>query len=347
MAHTDFILPGRGNSRFGVSFRKASLGRAFAESRATNPRNIEHPWYGLWSQILVDLTSQSGRLITIPQHTLYYTDIITEDDNKSESNNKSAESDNKFSKSEHDLNTSFSNPSVANTTRQPLTRGIVPDFAVIHLTFRWRDPNAPSWRKVKVGTAGVPLLVEIKRACSRSATSLERVLVYMVIAQAQAMRQAAFLFRMIPSQQSVMLMACTGDWWSCRIVTRGDVEGLEARDEEADFNPDECEDADDEIDIENDDEDDEINIEKDDEVGNELTDNELDQLEDEAVSAVSSAPDGWIELVEPVVAEADLELPTLEWTNIMLIESLASNQKLFLIHQRLEEVLRDVTRSMG
>jgi len=190
--------------------------------------------------------------------------------------------------------------------------------------------------------------VEIKRACSRSATSLERVLVNMVIAQTQAMRQAAFLFRMIPSQQSVMLMACTGDWWSCRIVTRGDVEGLEARDEEADFNPDECEDADDEIDIENDEEDDEMNIGKDDdEVGNELTDNELDQLEDEAVSAVSSAPDGWIELVEPVVAEADLELPTLAWTNIMLIESPASNQKLFLIHQRLEEVLRDVTRRMG
>jgi hypothetical protein len=31
---------------------------------------------------------------------------------------------------------------------------------------------------------------------------------------------------MIPDQKSVILLACTGHWWSCRIVTRDQVQGL-------------------------------------------------------------------------------------------------------------------------
>lgn len=179
--------------------------------------------------------------------------------------------------------------------------------------------------------------MEIKRAGSRSATSLEETLVYMAIAQNEAMLQAAYLFRMIPVQQSVMLMACTGRWWSCRIVTKDDVKHLENK-IEADFIPEEQdEDSDDELDLDNN---------KDDGIGNGLTDNDLNQLEIEAEPAVP-AQDGGVEHLEPIVAEAHLELPTSEWTNAMLLGTRPSNQKLFLIHRRLEEVLDDDTRTMG
>jgi hypothetical protein len=324
MASFNFILPGRRKDH--VPLSKANLAKAFAVSRASNPRNVEYPWYGYWCQILVDLTSAHERLLNIPQHLLYYTlpaeteaDSITVDDPG---------------------DTSISSiPSVAATTPQPFAYEIIPDFAIIRIIFRWREPDGPRrWRNVKIRHAGVPLLVEIKRAGGRSARSLVETLVHMAIAQNEAMLQAAYLFRMIPVQQSVMLMACTGHWWSCRIVTRDQVQHLEVKDEEeADFIVDE-----DEHDGDSDDE-------MDDGMGNELTDNDLNQLEDETESAVSAQNSGRnpIEHLEPIVEEAKLELPTSRWTNAMRLESRASNQKLFLIHQRLEQVLNDDTRTMG
>lgn len=51
----------------------------------------------------------------------------------------------------------------------------------------------------------MPLPVEIKRTGARPARSLVENFVHMVaIAQNEAMLQAAYLFRMIPVQQSVM-----------------------------------------------------------------------------------------------------------------------------------------------
>ena len=328
MASVDFILPGRRHDS--VPFSKASLGKAFATSRATNPRNIEYPWYGCWSQILVDLTSQYERLVIIPQHLLYYTPAESD----------SLEADDI---TVDDPDSSFSSiPSVATTAPQPFAYEIIPDFAVIRITFCWKSEGPRTWRNVKIQHAGVPLIVEIKRAGSRSAGSLEETLVHMIIAQNEAMLQAAYLFRMIPIQKSVMLMACTGLWWSCRIVTKDEVQHLEAIGAKVktdiDFSPDEDEcdgDSDDEMD------------------GNELTNDDLNQLEDDADSAVSAHwQDGGTDadesrILEPIVDEAELELPIPRWTNAMRLEGRASNQKLFLIHRRLEQVLRDNTRTMG
>ena len=180
--------------------------------------------------------------------------------------------------------------------------------------------------------------MEIKRAGSRLAGTIEETLVHMTIAQNEAMLQAAYLFRMIPVQQSIMLMACTGRWWSCRIVARDEVDHLKAKDEkEADFSPDE-----DEHDGDSDDEMDEGNN---DGIGNELTDDDLNQLEE-----VESAQDGGRdadEHLEPIVDEARLELPISGWTNAMRLETCASNQKLFLIHRRLKQVLNNDTCTMG
>ena len=162
---TDFILPGRRKDH--VPLSKASLAKAFAVSRASNPRNIEYPWYGYWCQTLVDLISEHERLLNIPQHLLYYT--ISDE---SEAENKAVDVTG---------DTSISSiPSVAATTSQPLGNEIIPDFAIIHVIFRWRDPDGPKrWRNVKIRHAGVPLLVEIKRAGGRSAKSLAETLVHM------------------------------------------------------------------------------------------------------------------------------------------------------------------------
>ena len=80
-----------------------------------------------------------------------------------------------------------------------------------------------------------------------------------------------------------------------------------------------------------------------------MTDDDLNQLEDEAESAVSAQDGGGnaVEYLEPIVDEANLELPTSRWTNAMRLDTGASNQKLFLIHRRLEQVLNDDTRTMG
>lgn len=328
MASIDFILPGRRKDN--VPYSKSCFAKAFATSRASNPRNIEYPWYGCWCQTLVDLISEHEQLLNIPQHLLYYT---TSDE---------SEADNTAVDDPGDISTS-SIPSVATTTPQPLAKEIIPDFAIIRIIFRWRDQDGPKrWRNVKIRHAGVPLLVEIKRAGGRSARSLVETLVHMAIAQNEAMLQAAYLFRMIPVQQSVMLMACTGHWWSCRIVTRDQVQHLEAKDrEEADFIADE-----DEYDG---DSDDEMDGGKDDGIGNELTDEDLNELEDETDSAVSAQNGGVdaIEDLEPIVDEEKLEMPTSRWTNAMRLETRASNQKLFLIHRHLEQVLNDDTRTMG
>lgn len=117
---------------------------------------------------------------------------------------------------------------------------------------------------------------------------------------------------------------------------------MEAKDrEEADFIADE-----DEYDG---DSDDEMDGGKDDGIGNELTDEDLNELEDETDSAVSAQNGGVdaIEDLEPIVDEEKLEMPTSRWTNAMRLETRASNQKLFLIHRHLEQVLNDDTRTMG
>ena len=73
---------------------------------------------------------------------------------------------------------------------QPFAHEIIPDFAIIRIIFRWRESDGPKRRRnVKIRHGEVPLLVEIKRAGSRSARTLEETLVHM--AQTEATLQAA------------------------------------------------------------------------------------------------------------------------------------------------------------
>jgi len=51
--------------------------------------------------------------------------------------------------------------------------------------------------------------------------------------------------------------------------------------------------------------------------------------------------------MEPVVAELDLALPEDRWTRLLRLDTRASNQKMFLIHSHLRNVVRDNTGMMG
>src|SRR5882762_2184025 len=66
----NFVLPGQRTNP--LAFTKLQIAKAYTLSRSCNPRNIEFRSYGLWSQCLMDLTSDSKFLIVIPQHLLYY-----------------------------------------------------------------------------------------------------------------------------------------------------------------------------------------------------------------------------------------------------------------------------------
>jgi hypothetical protein len=134
------------------------------------------------------------------QHLLYYVDPPEPQSDVSDEDEPN-----------HEANTSI--PSVASTTPLSSAKEIIPDFAIIRILFRWLNADGEKiWRNVKIQRAGVPLLTEIKRAGSRSATTLKIALLHLIVAQAEAVRQAAYLFRMIPDQQSVVLLACTGHW---------------------------------------------------------------------------------------------------------------------------------------
>jgi len=313
MLSTNFILPGRRATT--NTYAKSCLAKAFASSKSPfcNPRNVEYPWYGLWCQILMDLTSDRLRLLTIPQHLLYYTEPIDA------TSDISGEDD---PKSDPDVTVS-SIPSATSTTPLPGANEIIPDFAIIHIKFRWLDSNGEKvWRNVKIQRAGVPVIAEIKRAGSRSSTTLETVLWNLTFTQTDALIQAAYLFRMIPDQKSVILLVCTSHWWYCRIVTRDQVQGLTKSDGD-DFFLQEDDDM-------------EVGDVGNDGAGIELNDENLQQLLKEESDAhmwpMDPADEGTARLLEPIHDEENLHIPCSKWSGAMRLESQVSHQMLFLIH---------------
>jgi hypothetical protein len=276
----------------------------------------------------MDLTSDRLRLLTIPQHLLYYVEPPEPNSDVSDEDEPNHEAD-------------TSNPSVTSTIPLSSAKEIIPDFAIIRILFRWLNADGEKiWRNVKIQRAGVPLLAEIKRAGSRSATTLKFALWHLVVAQAEALLQAAYLFRMIPDQQSVILLACTGHWWSCRIVSRDQVRHYGNIGGDDDFFAEQDEDM--EIDLDDD--------EMDCAIGDELSDDDLSRLVEDPEGLLK--PDRFSDennagLLEPVVDEANLAIPSSKWTGAMRLEGRASNQMLFLIHHRLGQVLQDRTGVMG
>jgi hypothetical protein len=135
------------------------------------------------------------------------------------------------------------------------------------------------------------------------------------------LRQAAYLFHNYPRQESVVLIACSGLWWSCRVIHKGH------RDlpDPSTIIPADPDDEEDESDVEEDSLDD----------GEEEGDSSEDELD------VIDVPE------DVAFGESEEALPVKAFSKILQLGTTASDQRFGLIHQRLEAVLDSRNGKMG
>jgi hypothetical protein len=84
--------------------------------------------------------------------------------------------------------------------------------------------------------SGLPILVEVKRFCTRAVEEgtecfFLKLQDKLQLARTDLMIQSRYLFNAHTQQHSVILMACAGNWWDYRVVNRSDVRDYE------DYNP--------------------------------------------------------------------------------------------------------------
>ena len=350
---THFVLPGRTINP--LAFTKLQIAKAYALSRSCNPRNIEFRSYGLWSQCLTDLTSDSRFLIVIPQHLLYYVPTENSEDSASISEVEDSSID--------DLaNATFSTiDSIPSTRPESSAVEILPDFAIIRVKCRFRNyVLRPTYLNLKIRYAGVPILAEVKRAGSRSLHGVEFLRSTEVEIERAAndlFRQAAYLFTMHERQHYVVLMACSGVYWACMFADRNTVMDRVVGKPVDDFQP-ELDNSNDLGQVSSDDEDD-----MGEDLGDVLLEEDIDELDimdqpddptanmvnanDEKSDAHSSSSVSEEDYLEPVVPDADLAVPENRWTKLLRLDSRASNQHMLLIHSRLGDVVGDNTGRMG
>ena len=348
---TRFVVPGR-RTNPKLSDTKFSVAKAYTLSRSCNPRNVESYSYGLWCQCWMNLTSESKNLIVIPQYLLYYVPDETSDEEDKEDGKGDDEEGNALA------NTTIETiESRTSTKAERRAEEIVPDFAIVRVMFRLRNVELKAtWENAKIRHAGVPLLVEVKRAGRRSLTKvlfLKSTMIYMKLAQDDLFRQAAYLFTMHPRQQYVVLAACSGVYWSCRIVNRQTVMDRVIPMPEDEFAPDADEDDDEtesDEELSDDDEDTEEELFEDHPDAFDLI-NEPDGFEetrDQSAPSQSEADEETEDTyLEPIVAEENLAIPDDTWTKLLRLDSRASNQKMFLIDSHLQTVVLDPTGAMG
>ena len=297
----------------------------------------------------MDLTSDSKFFIVVPQHLLYY--VPTEDSDDEESGS-----------SVDDLaNTTFSTiDSRPSTKAERSAEEILPDFAIIRVKCRFRNPAlGRTYLNVKIRYAGAPVLVEVKRAGSRSLHGvrfLKSTQVEIGKAGDDLFRQAAYMFMMHKRQQYVVMVACSGVYWACMLADRTTVMDRVDPKPADSFLPDLDDPDDPDGHVDSDDEDGGEDME------DELFDEDIDELdligqsevhvantddEPSDASAPSGPPQSENDFLEPVVAITDLALPENRWTKLLHLDTRASNQKMFLIHSHLRDVRRDNTGAKG
>jgi len=230
---TAFRLPGQ---RFNyLAERKCLLSLLAAYSRQWNPRNLEAPWYEPWTQIFADLVAEEVSLSVAPQTYLWY-DLAYQG-----SQSHTAPSPHHFLSPEDEDFADAGNITLASirTISVPSHRNRcrIPDLAITH-KIPFLPPQSvsqclhPTWG---IRYLGFPLLAELKASgarCRNVRTSLSNAAMPMSLAREQVNKQALHLFKMYPHQDSVILLAITGFWWSYRIFLRETADHLTAVDEE-------------------------------------------------------------------------------------------------------------------
>lgn len=107
----------------------------------------------------------------------------------------------------------------------------IPDIAITRKISFIRPQNTSQLLHLarRVTYLGFPLLAELKASgarCQDIQTSLSNATIPMSLARDQVTKQALHLFQMYPHQNSVVLVAISGFWWSYTIFLRAQAEGL-------------------------------------------------------------------------------------------------------------------------
>ena len=211
MSAPDFIFPGHTLDHKASNRTERAI--LFAYSHSSNQQNTESPWYAVWDRVLTDLIADHSRLCTVPQLVLWYIDLTLEPRDRGDSEDAGEDEDVGNATIE-------SITSVASTVPEKSAQEHIPDFAIVRTMTRRGVPP----RKLKY--AGVPLLAEVKH-CPRRVENwrnpafLQAVSQQVLFAESDVMKQAEYPFCNYPRQDTVVLIACSGLWWTCRIVHKG------------------------------------------------------------------------------------------------------------------------------
>ncbi|KAH0840370.1 hypothetical protein J3R83DRAFT_1393 [Lanmaoa asiatica] len=234
---TTFRLPGREINP--LAEQKCLLSLLAAYSRQWNPRNLEPPWYEAWVQIFADLIAGHASLSVAPQAYLWYNlaaqacqvhtmpgprHLLTTEDEQLD------EAQEDVGNMTLDSIASLSIPSHRNRCQ-------IPDVAITCKVSFPRSENTSQLLHLtrKVTYVGLPLFTELKTSgarCDDIRTNLANAFKPMSVAQDQVIKQAFHLFQMYPHQQSVILVAITGFWWTYTVFSREQTVGMDAVDED-------------------------------------------------------------------------------------------------------------------
>lgn len=196
-SHTDFVLPGtsvRGSDRW-------TLALAYAYSQFYNSRRVESLFYGIWDTVLNDLVfDMTPKVFVVPQLLL----------------------DTGFTKSNPNPNASIA------TVAQKGAKDITPDFGLAEIQYTIPPglslTNILDFPRVIITAAKTPALVEVKRPPTRRPESVlefrSEVESLLLAAQADLDIQAENAFQEQRNTTSIVLIACSGVWWTWRSVTR-------------------------------------------------------------------------------------------------------------------------------
>ena len=316
-----FTLPGRDGTRRTVTTarRKWEHSVSAAYSMRWNPRNLEAPWYEVWAQILSDLVADMRQLAVAPQYRLWYRD----------------DGDKNF---DDGGDTTFS--SIFTTSGE--TASCIPDFVITRKDRIQREIlNPEKWpgTRRRVLYFGIPLLCECKPSAPRTDSRVHGMLnTYHLMLEAQddVKNQGRYLFKKYPRQKSVILLAVSGFWWTYCVASRHFLSGSL----QPEIKADESEDTEDN------------GIHSEDSSSNDIEseDEEVESSDDELLlrnyesntpleSEVIPQEDKRNVKPHAVMASHEMCLIEDDWSDYLLLEHAASNQVMFLIHQRLSEIV--------
>ena len=234
-----FRLPGHDINP--LAERKCLLSLLAAYSRQWNPRNLEAPWYDPWQQIFADLVAGHASLSVAPQTYLWY-DLAVQ----AHQAHTMPGPPHLLSTGDERLNEVQDLDDVGNTTLDSVrsvsipshrNRCRIPDITITRKVSFLRPQNATHLLHLarRVTYVGLPLLAELKTCgarCNDVRTSLANAAIPMSLARDQVVKQALHLFQMYPHQESVILVAITGFWWSYLVFSRAQTTGMVVVDED-------------------------------------------------------------------------------------------------------------------